>query len=122
MVEARFEWKHQRDMRDVADRLDDLQDKVGTNLEEAAEEIGLRVIATAARLVNVDTGRLRASLSHEVEEVGEHAIKVVMGSNVPYADDHEIDYPYLRPAIEQESDTIERIVNEALEQAADEAR
>ena len=117
MVEARFEWQHNRNMRDAAKRLNDLQDEVGTSLKAACEEIGLRIIATAVRFVHVDTGRLRASLESQVEEVGKYAVKVSMGSNVPYAAPQERMYPYLRPAIRENEQEIERIVNDALEEA-----
>ena len=122
MVEARFKWKHQRDMRDVADRLDDLQSEVGNSLENAAEEIGLRIQARAARKAPVETGHLRSSISSEAEKVTKHTVKAIVGSNVDYAPHQEVSQPYLRPAIEAEEENIKRIVKEALEEAADEAR
>ncbi|EMA38471.1 HK97 gp10 family phage protein [Halococcus hamelinensis] len=117
MVKTEFKWKHNRNMKDAAKRLNDLQDEVGTSLKSACEEIGLRVIATAVRLVHVDTGRLRASLESQVEEVGKYAVKVSMGTNVPYGANQERLYPYLRPAIRENEQQIERIVNDALQEA-----
>lgn len=121
MVKIEFKRQHQRNMHDAAERLRDLKDTADKQLDDAAEEIGLRVMADAARKVNVDTGRLRASLDSDVEEIGEWAVKVAVGSNVEYAPYHEIDYPFLRPALEENEDFIRDRVEEALEQAAEEA-
>lgn len=121
MVDAEFRMDHQRTMHDVADRLRDIQNTMGRNLNEAAEEIALRVLATAARLVNVDTGRLRASLNWNLQELGEWAVKVSVGSPVSYAPYHEIDYPFLRPAVEANEAEIRRLVEEAIEAVVEEA-
>ena len=121
MVEVEFRFNG-RDLRDATDRLSDLQKEVGDKLEDPADEIGLRIVRTAKRLVRVDTGRLRASLDYGVREAGEWGIKIVCGSNVDYADIIEADYPYLRPAIEQNEDTIKRITRDALQDAARAAR
>lgn len=121
MVDAEFKMEHNRNMHDVANRLRDLQNTTNRELEGAAEEIGLRILADAARMVNIDTGRLRASLDTDVEDIGEWAVKVVVGSNVGYADIHEMDYPFLRPAVEQNEEQIRQLVEEALETAAEEA-
>lgn len=117
MVEAEFKWKHNRDMREAAQRLKDLQNSVGSALEDAMEEIGLRVMAAARRLCPVDTGRLRASISQAVERATEHTIKAIVGSNVVYAPVQEVKQPYLRPAFEQNRKQIRRIIKEALEDA-----
>lgn len=109
-------------MRDATQRLKDLQETIGTNLEEAAEEITLRVMADARRLVNVDTGRLRASIETAVERVMEHTVKAIVGSNVYYAPYQEIIKPYLRPAFEQNRHEIRRIIRDALQQASEDAQ
>ena len=119
MVEARFQWKHQRNMRDNARRLNQLQKEIGNSLLSAAEEIGLRVIADAVRKVRVDTGRLRASLESKAEEIGEHTVRVAMGSNVSYAEIIERRYPYLRPAIRENAKKIEEIAGKALRDAVE---
>lgn len=120
MVEAHFEWKHNKDMDTAIKRLRNLDEAVTQNLEEAAEEIGLRIMADARRLVNVDTGRLRASIETEVQRVMDHVVKVLIGSNVDYAPHQEVISPYLRPAVEKNKDVILRIAREALADAADE--
>ena len=106
-------------MRDNARRLNQLQKEIGNSLLSAAEEIGLRVIADATRTVRVDTGRLRSSLSSEVEEIGKHTVKVAMGSNVSYAEIIERRYPYLRPAIRENAKKIEEIAGKALQEAVE---
>lgn len=120
MVEAHFEWKHNKDMDTAIKRLRDLDEAVTRNLEEAAEEIGLRIMADARRQAPVDTGRLRASIEQETRRVTDHAVKALIGSNVDYAPIQEVQQPYLRPAVEKNKDVILRIARDALEEAANE--
>lgn len=116
-----FEWPSEDPAERVA-FLESVQMALPGSLEDAAHDIGARVIATASRLVRVDTGRLRASLAWEVEDVGLYAIGTVLGSNVEYSEYVEADYPFLRPAIRQESGYIERRIREAESQAWEDAR
>lgn len=120
MVDIEFTWKHNRNMRDAAKRLQELQETVSTNLEDAAEEISLSVMADAARNAPVDTGRLRASIDQDVERVTRHTVKALVGSNVEYAPIQEVDQPYLRPAFEANRKDIRRLVNKALDNAVEE--
>ncbi len=115
-----WEWKHNRDMRDAAERLQELQSQANENLEAAAEEISLRVMADARRNVNVDTGRLRADINQEVERISEHTVRAIIGSNVDYAPFQEVINPYLRPAIRNNADWIRQRIEQALESAAEE--
>lgn len=112
-----WEWKHNRDMQDVAERLRDLQNAVKNNLEEAMEKVVLRVMAHARREVNVDTGRLRANINTEVEKIAENVVNGYVGSNVDYALWHEIDYPYLRPALEENRGFIKKTFESAIDDA-----
>jgi len=105
---------------DAVAAFQDFQDVLPEHLEAAAEELALRIEATAKRLVNVDTGRLRASIDHEVERIGEAIVRASIGSNVDYAPLQEFDYPYLRPAIEEHRDTIEKRFGQAIQDAWDE--
>ena len=113
-----WNWKNNRDMRDAAERLQELGEQADENLEEAAEEISLRIMADARRNVNVDTGRLRASINQEVERVTEHTVRAIVGSNVEYAPYLEVTHPYLRPAIQDNADWIRQRIEEALDAAA----
>lgn len=115
-----WNWKNGRDMRDAAEQLQELQEQADENLEAAAEEISLRIMADAQRNVNVDTGRLRASVNQEVERVAEHTVRAVIGSNVEYAPFQEVIHPYLRPAIRDNADWIRQRIEQALESAAEE--
>ena len=113
-----WEWKHNRDMRDAAARIRELQEQAGENLEAAMEEISLRIMADARRNAPVDTGRLRASIEQAVERVTEHTIRAIVGSNVEYAPYQEVLEPYLRPAIRNNADWIRQRIEQALENAA----
>lgn len=105
---------------EVATKLRDLADNVDREQEDAAEEIALRVLADARRKVNVDTGRLRSSIDYEIEVQGQ-VVTIRVGSNVVYAIWQELDSPYLRPAWSEQEDSIERILIEMIERAANEA-
>lgn len=102
---------------DMMNSLREFDDILDAEMEEAAEEIGLRVISTAARLVAVDTGRLRASIQSEVERVSDHILKVWTGSNVEYAPIQEVRQPYLRPAFQEELPFIEDRIRTAVQNA-----
>lgn len=106
--------------KDYIEMFDAFTETLPNRLEEAAEEISLRVMRSAQREVNVDTGRLRASIDQEVERVTEHTVRAIVGSNVEYAPFHEMDYPYLRPAFESNRqfirDRIKQAVNAAWEE------
>lgn len=119
-MEIDLEWNGP-DPHDYAEALEEFGRILPDHVEAAGEEIGTRVQATAARLVNVDTGRLRASIDSEIERINRHVIRVAVGSNVEYAPFHEMDYPFLRPAFEQEADRIERVYEDAVQTAWNEA-
>lgn len=112
-----WEWKHNRDMQDVASRLRDLQNQVKNNLEEAMETVVLRIMSHARREVNVKTGRLRANINTEVEKIAENVVNGYVGSNTEYALWHEVDYPYLRPALEENKDFIRTTFEGAIDDA-----
>lgn len=68
------------------------------------ERRAIRVEAAAKRLCPVDTGRLRASITHELGKDGEGIVGRV-GTNVDYGIHVELgngnspEQPYLRPAL-----------------------
>lgn len=106
---------------DAEEAMADFVDALPGHLEDAGDDIGMRVAATAAREVNVDTGRLRASIDHEVRSAMGDVVEVVVGSNVDYAPFQEMDHPYLRPAFHREADYIEERILEAVRDAWEEA-
>lgn len=81
----------------------------------ALEKVGMFVESEAQENAPVDTGRLRNSITHEVE--GRYA---VIGTPVEYAPHVELGtsrskaQPYLRPAIEENRDTIKQIITDEL--------
>lgn len=54
-------------------------------LEEAGEDIGVRIASSARQNAPVDRGRLRSSISHIVESVGTTLVNIRVGSNVDQA-------------------------------------
>lgn len=81
------------------------------------EEIGLIAEGYAKDYCPVDTGRLRNSISHAVDE-SDNA--VVIGTNVEYAAYVELGTsrmearPYLEPAFLNHMDEYQQIINDAL--------
>ncbi len=93
----------------------------------ALEIIGQVVENSAAGYAPVDTGNLRNSITHEVDE-GEHCVYI--GSNISYAPYQELGWysggkhhsaahdgrGYLRPAVEDNMEKIQSIFQEELSQ------
>lgn len=79
--------------------------------------IGLFVEGEAKDRCTVDTGNLRASIDHRVNSDND---SVSIGTNVEYAIFVEKgtrfmrDQPFLTPAVEENKDKIERIVEEGM--------
>ena len=92
---SRFKWDD-RKLRQVVDV------KIRNNMERAV----LMVENDAKRFVAVDTGRLRSSITHEIERSKNEIIGRV-GTNVNYAIAQEYGTskqsgtPYLRPALKK---------------------
>lgn len=121
-MEATFRWEDTTP-DDLAGMFADLDDELGETLQSAAEDIGVRIRGSAQRIVPVDEGRLRGSLTHVVEELAGHMIRVITGSNVEYAPHVALGtvnmsaQPYLRPALEENKDWIIGRVEEAVTSA-----
>lgn len=86
-------------------------------LATALEEIGLVAEGYAKRACPVDTGRLRNSTTHIVDEGGKCA---VIGTNVAYAPyvelgtRHQKPQPYLKPAAKDHAPTYRAIMQKHL--------
>lgn len=102
----------------LVDNKEDLLNATMEQIQVALEEVGLEAEARVSPLVPVDTGRLRASITHEVE-----VPVVYVGTNVEYAVDVEINdnmrhkvgqAHYLRDGISQNLGTYKEIIKEAL--------
>jgi HK97 gp10 family phage protein len=83
----------------------------------ALEAIGLFVEGEAKLRTPVDTGNLRSSLDHKVDE-SKKAVHI--GTNVEYAafvekgTRYQKEQPYLTPAVEENIDKIKKITEEYL--------
>lgn len=94
---------------------------VGRAITEAEKRaltaIGLFVEGEAKLRCPVDTGNLRGSLDHKVDE---SKIGVIVGTNVEYAvfvekgTSRQKEQPYLTPAVEENKDKIKRITEQYL--------
>ena len=91
---------------------DDVKRAKDEAIERALEAIGIQAEGDVAMLTPVDTGRLRASITHDTRPEEE---SVYIGSNVFYSS--YVEYgtskakaqPYLRPGIENNIDTYKSI-------------
>lgn len=100
-----------------ADNRDEFKRGMEAALATALEEIGLTAEGYAKRACPVDTGRLRNSITHIVDEGGKCA---VIGTNVEYAPyvelgtRHQKPQPYLKPAAEDHASTYRSIFRKHL--------
>lgn len=93
----------------------ELQEKVALKCFQNIEKACLLVEGDAKRMCPVDTGRLRASITHETEKSGDEVIGRV-GTNVEYG--VYVEYgtskmsakPYLRPSLEKNKGKIKRLL------------
>lgn len=97
--------------------LGEFLDALPEQIEQALIAIGLTAESYAKQECPVDTGRLRNSITHEVDMNEQCAI---IGSNVEYAAYVELGtsrqkaQPYLRPAAENHTSEYREIVKSAL--------
>ena len=94
---------------------DKLIKEVGLKCFQTMEKACLLVERDAKRMCPVDTGRLRASLSHEIERskdgtVGRVGTNVEYGVYVEYGTRKMSAKPYLRPALENNKGKIKRLL------------
>lgn len=99
------------------DNREAIADAIDRALVAALEEVGLVAEGYAKRACPVDTGRLRNSITHIVNEDGKCAI---IGTNVEYAPyvelgtRHQKPQPYLKPAAEDHESTYRSIFRKHL--------
>ncbi len=95
--------------------LGELLDALPEQIEQALTAIGMTAETHAKELCPVDTGRLRNSITHEVDD---HA--AIIGTNVEYAAYVELGTsrmsarPYLRTAVENYTQEYKSIAESAL--------
>ena len=113
-------------LRELEDKLSNLDEKLKRALEEALEEIAEKIRDDAKDLAPVDTGSLRKSI--RVEKEGDLQVSVIAGGGgvINPRTGREVDYagyvefgtskmspqPYMQPALEKNRDEILRIVKE----------
>ena len=89
-------------------------------INKALIKSALLVEGEAKNLAPVDTGRLRHSITHEVEDQ-----EAQVGTNVEYAayvefgTSKQTPQPYLHPALEQDKENIRKIFKEEISKAID---
>lgn len=79
-----FGWEGGQDPASLTSKLEVFESALDRRLFEAMEELGLRIESSAKRLVAVDHGRLRGSISSEVRREGRSTIALYVGTNVHY--------------------------------------
>lgn len=100
-----------------ADNREVIANAIDRALEAALEEIGLVAEGYTKRACPVDTGRLRNSITHIIDEGGKCA---VIGTTVEYAPyvelgtRHQKPQPYLKPAAEDHESTYRSIFRKHL--------
>lgn len=104
----------------VADHTDEVIEKLGIAIGRALEAIGIEAESDAAYLCPVDTGRLRNSITHTIDDNDKTA---VIGTNVEYAlyvhegTHNRPGQPFLRDAVTQNSGKYRKIAEAALKNA-----
>ena len=94
---------------------DEIREGLEDAVYQALEAIGITAEAHAKEICPVDTGRLRASITHAID-----GDTVVIGTNVEYAAEVELGTsrrkakPYLAPAATQHSDEYKQLATQAL--------
>lgn len=99
------------------DNTEQAVDGIDSAISVALEEIGLLAENYAAKKCPVDTGNLRASITHEVD-TGDNAVYI--GTNVEYAPYVELGtlrqkaQPFLRPAASEHGAQYRQVLKKAL--------
>ncbi|SFR42096.1 phage protein, HK97 gp10 family [Halogeometricum rufum] len=87
-VTADVEWEGDTPA-DLARDLDRFGELVVEEVNRALEDLALMVEREAKQRAPVDTGTLRASIGHVVEQIGAGFARAVIGTNVEYAPEVE---------------------------------
>lgn len=93
-------------------------DGIDSAIGVALEKVGLLAEDYAAKKCPVDTGNLRASITHEVD-AGDNAVYI--GTNVEYAPHVELGtsrqkaQPFLRPAASEHGEQYRQVLKKALD-------
>ena len=100
----------------LVNNFDKANEKIKKSIDESLDKIGLLITAESQVRSPVDTGRLRASMTHEVS-----GLEVFIGTNVEYAPDVELGtskqraQPFLRDSFAASSSKVKSIIKKTLE-------
>lgn len=99
------------------DNAEQVAKAMGKAVAKALESIGSLAEGYAKKACPVDTGRLRNSITHQLD-TSEGAVYI--GTNVEYGPcvelgtEHQDAQPYLRPAASEHTDTYRKVLKQAL--------
>ena len=97
----------------IKDHSSEVSDEIKSALLRGLETCGLVAEGYAKKLAPVDTGNLRNSITHEVDD-GEPAVYI--GTNVEYAPYQELGtihmaaHPFLKPAVADHANEFPKII------------
>ena len=88
-------------------------------LKKTALEAGANMVKADAKLrAPVDTGQLRASIQHQVQEdYADIGTNVEYAASVEFGTARQRPQPYLRPALDENSEQIKNVIAEILKGA-----
>lgn len=102
----------------IADHTDEVIASLGIAIARGLEAIGIEAESDAAAICPVDTGRLRNSITHTIDDDGKAAI---VGTNVSYAiyvhENRTHPQRFLTDAVNQNADKYRRIFEAAMKNA-----
>lgn len=110
---------------DVAGIFSDMDRELERELADAAKDIGARFEGEVKRNIRandqIDTGRMLNSIEFDQQKTGAKVIRVMVGTNVHYAQFQERLQPFLEPVFASEGEWAKQRVQQAIESARDKA-
>lgn len=109
--------KDKADLLEIRDHTDKVIKALGTAIARGLEAVGIEAESDAAAICPVDTGRLRNSITHTIDDNGK---SVIIGTNVEYAKYVHMGthtqkaQPFLTDAINQNADRYRRILKASM--------
>ena len=102
---------------EIHDNSKEISENIKSALLRGMEKCGLKAERFAKKLAPYDTGNLRNSITHEVDD-GEPAVYI--GTDVEYAPEQELGtmrikaHPYLKPAVADHANEFQKIIENEL--------
>lgn len=107
------------DLEEFRQKLGQFEGELQDQLTGALDDIMARIRDTAKLYAPVDTGQLRASLESAITANSDQLIQGSVGSDLVYSIIQEIEQPYVRPAMQQNTGYIQRRLQSAVDDAVD---